>query len=232
MNGTILFRVKTGSISARRFSTVENVQRTSPKNISNILVNTKEQLLLRPAAADVSISNLVCTQLGIRNFLLLPSMIDFVKTGGIFSSTELTNYALRHDNKKNHRLMQVIRFGDDQLYLNDGHHRIIAMILGGRNQLKKEEYCILDTTYEFASTPQFPHSFYTPYDPRIEMRLPNLENFKDTVSKFLNEGKLDKALEFIYQNRHMYVSKRILRSPYELVQHLKPQIDINALNSN
>jgi hypothetical protein len=90
-----------------------------------------------PAKFEIPLNELVCTQVGVRNISVLPSMVKHVRNGHDFSVEQLHSFA-RQRGIMNLRptLIQVIRFGDSVTYLNDGHHRIMALLLGGRDTLR------------------------------------------------------------------------------------------------
>ena len=104
---------------------------------------------------DIHLKDLVCIQLGVRDIPSLHPMVQHLKEGKDFSEDHLKSYATKHKITKYPRLIQLIHFGDGITYLNDGHHRVLSMLLAGRDVLKAEEYFVFETTYDFASRPQF-----------------------------------------------------------------------------
>ena len=78
------------------------------------------------------------SQHGLRNVGQLHDMINFIKYGGRFNKEGLNPSG---------PLIQITKFEDGQMYIQDGHHRLCAIILAGRPFLFGDEYEIRDWKY-------------------------------------------------------------------------------------
>jgi len=101
-------------------------------------------------------------------------MMDFVADGGIWTETALQDYADRHG-LPSPSLIQVSEFlagaGEATLLLiHDGHHRLVATHLAGRDFLHAEEYRLTGWTYEEYLAINFRCGWVTPIDPRSHAR--------------------------------------------------------------
>lgn len=111
---------------------------------------------------------------------------------------------------------------DERLYVWDGHHRVAAIHLGGRDHLLPEEYSTMRCNFKFAQTVSFATWFLTPFDPRTEIRVPEFGSFKNEVAVQLKKKKKPEAevVEYIMSNRQMYVLPRTFESVAEMVARM------------
>lgn len=73
--------------------------------------------------------------------------------------------------------------------------------------LYDSEYFIEDLTYQRMMTPRMDMRYYTPFDPRVEVRASDFGNFRLQVDQVIAEGR--EPLQFIKENRHVYVRPKM-----------------------
>ena len=101
----------------------------------------------------------------------------------------------------------VDRFPDGRQFVRDGLHRVTAVRLGREEPaLWTGEYRICDMTYPMYTTADVADSWFTPFDPRTEVRLPDVAEFKARVAAMLAEGR--DPHPFIRSNRWQYCRAR------------------------
>lgn len=146
------------------------------------------------------------TQCGLRHIDQIASMVEFVRSGGIFSKEELLKFA-----KDNHyepeSLIRVRRFEDEAYFIHDGHHRCFSIWLAGRDVLDDKEFELSSWQYRQYGEINLNADYMTPHDPRKETRHADFFGFKSEVRK-LAENSVEKAIEFIKNNRSRYCGPR------------------------
>jgi len=138
------------------------------------------------------------TQEAVRNPQQLRELVQFVQAGGTFTG------------------ICVFGFPDQQMFLHDGHHRVLAVFLAGREQLLPSEYVVIRSTYEDINSVFFEKCFVTPYDPRKEVRLGNFGDFKQTALELFRQGKEAEARQYIAEQRSTYSALRTMNTIAEL----------------
>jgi hypothetical protein len=106
-------------------------------------------------------------------------MTKFVDKGGIFDSSSLTKH-----NPLRTSLISLNRFEDGQLYIQDGHHRIVGIYLDHRDFLYPSEYFIEYWSYDDyleLNESSLKRDWLTPFDPRTEIRNPEFHSYKKLV---------------------------------------------------
>lgn len=169
--------------------------------------------------------NLWVSQEWLRKTCQIGSMIEHVKRGGLWNRKALDEWALANADRWKPRhcpLVQINQFDDGKRMIQDGHHRVVSTLLGGRNVLKPEEYELQFWTYSEYREINIPNGWYTPYDPITEVRLEDIGPYKCEVRRVLEKGAAD-ALDFIRANRVLYVVPRQIRSVPELALLLFPE---------
>jgi hypothetical protein len=105
-------------------------------------------------------------------------MMDFVADGGVWSEGAL----LRHPGcPRPAALIQVSALpavGGPMLLIHDGHHRLVATHLAGRDFLHPEEYLLTWWTWEEYRAPNFATGWVTPFDPRTQVRTADFATWK------------------------------------------------------
>lgn len=159
---------------------------------------------------DISIDDLIVTQRGIREASLLKEMVKHVEKGGYYTFDVLKNWV--ENNKPNFSrstpLIQISRFPDGLLYIHDGHHRVLSMMLAGRKYISKEEYNLKDWEYEEYLEVNFSNNWLTPFDPRVEVRFSEFFNFKNRVWGIYNNQSPQHAYHLIKTKSELYKTKR------------------------
>ena len=140
------------------------------------------------------------SQHGLRNVDQLEGMIEFVKEGRHFNEESLNPPG---------PLIKIVQFEDGQKYIQDGHHRMCAMVLADRPFMWPDEYILEHWDYNDYLDINFDCNWVTPYDPRTEVRYPDYGLYKKAVQDFLQKnGKLATKWEFIPENRSRYCTQR------------------------
>lgn len=151
------------------------------------------------------------SQHGLRNVGQLEDMVKFVKEGGRFNREGLTSSG---------PLINIVRFEDGQLYIQDGHHRMCAMVLADRPFMWPDEYTLEDWKYDSYLEVNFDCNWVTPYDPRVEVRYPDYTNYKASVAN-VRKTDSDLALDFIEKNRDLYCCQRNFYHILALIDRMK-----------
>lgn len=152
----------------------------------------------------IKIKDLKITQYGLRNRGQLQGMIDFVRGGGCFNKQSLLIPG---------PLVQLAVFEDGEVYIADGHHRIAAMIMAGREEMFDEEYTTVNWKYSEYTDINLNCGWVTPFDPRVELRIADYAEYKADISKV----SLFEAKEFIRTNKAMYVVPKKISTISELI---------------
>jgi len=135
---------------------------------------------------------------------VIGEMIQFVRDGGRFDLETLK----KHDPNRDSLLVAITKFEDGSLYIRDGFHRVMAVFLGRPDgMLYDNEYFVEELTYLRMLTPRLDVRYYTPFDPRVEVRASDFGSFRDQVDELIKQ-KGD-PLEFIRENRHVYVRPKM-----------------------
>jgi hypothetical protein len=122
----------------------------------------------------------------------------YVKDGGVFDTCRII----------------VDRFPDGAIFVRDGHHRVAAVVAArAGGQLREEEVVITDRTYDMYIYPDILDGWITPFDPRTQVRIANIIDFKNTVSKFLRAGH--DASGYISANTHLYCRPRTAMDTFQ-----------------
>jgi len=164
---------------------------------------------------ELAIEDLIVTQAGIRDFnkQSLQFMIDFVSKGGIFDMENLKQYANANGLSAS-TLINIGKFEDmipkNRIFVWDGHHRVLAIWLGGREYLHPKEFQLTKFRFELTASPSFSQGFVTPFDPRTEVRLPEFYSFKKEVVSLIKNGEKSKEeiLDYIYKSKDRYKTKK------------------------
>lgn len=155
--------------------------------------------------------------------------------GGKFSAETLARY-----NPNRTSLIAITEFEDGQMFIRDGFHRVVAIIIGrtgspvGYTGLKygadlfEDEYVIEPMTYAMFLEINIENGWYTPFDPRTEVRKADFFDFKNEVLK-TDKSKLH---DFITQNKHRYaVPREPHHDPFKYADALVRDSYVNR-NSN
>ena len=161
-----------------------------------------------------NINNLIVTQCGIRSRKQISEMISFIRDGGIFSKDTMKLY-----DPMTGPIISISDFGDGDLYIHDGLHRIVSVLLSGkRDFLFPEEFVIRKWKYEQYLEINHNVGWVTPFDPRTEIRLPDFGTFKKHVKWLYDNQSPDHATHFILTHKNDYAKIRDIRVVTELLE--------------
>jgi len=161
------------------------------------------------------INELIPTQTGIRNRERLKRMLTYAKEGGIFDYSNIKKL----DPNFKHPLINILACEDGKNYVWDGHHRVTAILLSGRKILFPSEYTIMEKQYSQLLCPNLQTCFFTPFDPRSELRLPEFGSFKSKVNQMIDQNKSPHEIQdFIFHSREKYCTKRNFSSFDDLIE--------------
>ena len=175
----------------------------------------------------VRVDNLLVMQNDLRNAEQIRGMIDHIRQGGLWTHDALKQYANDH-HIRTAPIIYLSRFPDNVIGIHDGHHRLVATHLGGRNELYPEEYEIHDWKYEDYNRIDFKLGYITPFDPLTEVRIPNLSAFKKMVWTIAEHDE-KVAEQTIEENRLVFSLPRQIRLLPELAQRYDRQIALDEL---
>jgi len=152
----------------------------------------------------MQISALRTSQAGLRlNSENRAAMARFVAQGGIFIPRSSAD-----------RLIAIDRFPDGALYLRDGLHRAVAILLARPSRtLHSGEYRVLDRTYQMYLEADVRDGWVTPFDPRTEVRFADFLAFKSGLVQHCRDG--GDPLRFISERRHEYCRARTAQDTLE-----------------
>src|SRR5215813_1415080 len=133
-----------------------------------------------------------------------------------------TRDVLRAHADKHHtpvpRPIAIARFPDGRMMIRDGHHRCLATYIGGRAYLRHDEYVVEEYTYEMYTEINFEAGFVTPFDPRTEVRVSDLTEFRQEVFRLYARDPAE-ARMFIRQNKARYARPRRCNTLVQLAEH-------------
>lgn len=119
--------------------------------------------------------------------------------------------------------IKLFECGDNRIYIHDGHHRLVGKWLEGRWTLKPHEYTLFSCSYEYYMWFNFEAGWVTPFDPRIEVRVPNFFSYKDKVIDIFKKSGTTAAIQYSDYSRSNYVCDRMAISIIDLVLGLYNQ---------
>jgi hypothetical protein len=141
----------------------------------------------------IKIDSLIPTQAGLRNLEKMVSMADAVRDGKFFNDS---------------KPIDLSRFEDGQIYVHNGHHRVVACLMGERVELIEDEYRITEWKYARYLEINFDVHFVTPFDPVTEVRKANFKGFWEAVANVQMHQGEDEARLFIHRHRYLYCQPR------------------------
>lgn len=143
----------------------------------------------------------------------IDTMSLFVKNGGFWNQDALDEFAKCNKLPSSSPLIQIPKFEDGRQFVHDGHHRVVSVHMGGRDFLRDDEYVEYEFEYEKyieCNDAAFQNGFFTPFDPRTELRHPDFKSFKDQAfQKYADKDVTEEALcDWIRENSHQYCQQR------------------------
>lgn len=145
----------------------------------------------------------------------IDEMAAFVKGGGFWTKEALEKWANEYKTFPA-PMIAISAFEDGTYYIHDGHHRILATLIGGRDYLRDDEYVETRWSYLSYMTANLEKHFVTPFDPRIEVRLPDFHNFKGNVLD-VAKTNVPGALKLIADKKLRYCEPRKIKTVQELL---------------
>lgn len=79
--------------------------------------------------------------------------------------------------------IQLTQFEDGCVYIHDGHHRCVATFLGGRHELRADEYELGYWKYNEYLEINPANRWFTPFDPRSHFRIADILAFKTEAER-------------------------------------------------
>ncbi|NJO65004.1 MAG: hypothetical protein HC836_44900 [Richelia sp. RM2_1_2] len=155
----------------------------------------------------MNISELWPSQYELRHPVSLSGLISLLEKKGNFSIKNLSNNYTSSFHQP--RIIKINIFEDGFKIVHDGHHRVIAILLSGRDFLYSDEYEIVHHTYEGYMSVNFNIDWVTPFDPRFEVRFGNYTEYKKKVQEIRETLSDKKAIEYIYRMRPVYIRSRL-----------------------
>lgn len=157
----------------------------------------------------LSLDNLIPMQRAVRDHRQIVTMTEYVRDGGIFDADSLAAYS-KQTGIRMSPLIPVETFEDGLQFARDGHHRLVSILLAGRDFLYDSEYLIVLRTYQQYSEINLAVGWVTPFDPRTEIRKEDLSAWKNLVAQEkLREGATTHdVIKFIRANRSAYSETR------------------------
>jgi hypothetical protein len=98
---------------------------------------------------------------------------------------------------------------DGNLYVHDGHTRLLALWITGVRELTRDYFKIQRFSYKDLDDINFDVGWVTPFFPMFEVRRADLKWFKSNVDDLRKNRTEDIARHYIRTNRSMYTDKRI-----------------------
>jgi hypothetical protein len=129
-------------------------------------------------------------------------MIDYTKSGGRYDPESLQLF-----DPEQTALIAIVEFDDGVRYVRDGFHRVMSIFAGRPNQtIDPDEYVLEQKTYQGYLTPKLEMGYFTPFDPRTEVRIADFSFFRWHIQALQAAGQ--DPTSFIMANRHLYTRAR------------------------
>jgi hypothetical protein len=171
----------------------------------------------------IPLRKLLITQEELRHTSQIERMTEFVRNGGFWTLQAMNLWHVSATDKPSTRaprLIQITQFPDENMVVQDGHHRCTSTFLGGREDLRHDEYEIQQWQYHEYEEIALQNSWITPFNPVTEVRVSDLMPFKMEATKVLALKGDAAMVEYIRANKHQYARPRKLRGVEELASSL------------
>ncbi len=147
-------------------------------------------------------------------------MTQFVRNGGYWTIDVIREWCKTKTTDRVGHLIQLSLFEDNQLYIQDGHHRIASTFAGGRKELRHDEFEVSLWRYSDYLEINPALDWFTPFDPRTEIRLPDIASFKNKARDLFVIDEQE-AIKFIRNNKSLYAVPRKIFGIVEMCESLK-----------
>jgi len=176
----------------------------------------------------IDVSDLLVTQVGLREKSQIPQMTRYLRQGGIFDEQSLGSYAIRHGFNRVSPLIEIARFEDGVMAVHNGHHRAISAFLSRQNRkIYSDEFFIRDWLYKDYEDIILPN-WVTPFKVTEEVRLADLAPWKQQVKDHYKEHGDARTVQFILDNKDQYAIKR----PFYTVGDMVSKLNLYSLKGN
>lgn len=151
--------------------------------------------------SQLPLSSLYVTQDALRHFDALDEIISYVSNGGFWTPDFLARYAEERKLRSTSPVIQISKFEDGKLFLHDGHHRTIGTSFV-RNYLRHDEFNISSWKYSDYNEVNLSSGWYTPYDPRTDVRNADISEWKAKIRKMLKSNmRTDDVISYIFEHQ-------------------------------
>lgn len=165
---------------------------------------------------NLKIHTLSVMQEGFRNEPQMTDMVRFISCGGVFDVDSLNAFS----NGTDIRPISISIFEDGRHYIHDGHHRVAAIYLGGRDFLHQSEYTVRRWIYSEYAESNIENGWITPMDPRHQVRANDYTEFKKKIKEIVKYSKKD--VDFvIHANRDSYLLPRRSLTIQDMLSRVK-----------
>lgn len=165
---------------------------------------------------NIDLLNLIVMQDDLRHAAQIQTMAAYIRQNGFWTADALQQFAKENNLARVCPLIEIISFPDGKLMVHDGHHRVVSTFVGGRQYLRGDEYVFKFWDYSDYLDINFKNRWVTPFDPRVEIRIPDIGTFKKKAID-LSQNSADESIAYIRANKALYVKPRILWTVPELV---------------
>jgi len=174
----------------------------------------------------MKIDSLIPMHNRLRNLDQVADMIELVAGGSFFSRTNL-DYFAQSKGMKPSPLIKIAVFEDGKEYIHDGHHRLYAIFSGGRNYLHESEFVVERWKYQDYLEINLDQRWYTIFDPRIEVRIENIYNFKRVIEDLLAQKVPYRIVEQFIKESY---KAKIYTEPRQIT-HIKAIMGLSYCNT-
>jgi hypothetical protein len=164
---------------------------------------------------------LLVTQDSLRKSCQIDMMVEHVRSDGFWTRDVLDAWAEANHIPRSSPLIQITEFEDDgRQYVHDGHHRLCATFLGGRFQLRDDEYELTRCPYAHYLEYNPEGGWFTPFDPRTEVRVADFSGYKQQALALHRQDRAS-GERFARENHGRYAVPRTVHTVRDLAGSLK-----------
>ncbi len=149
----------------------------------------------------------------------LMGMVGYVKSGGLFTRKAIEAHAVLTGSRPDPPLIGITRFPDGVHMIHDGHNRVVACHWAGRTELDPDEYFVKEYGYEHYTDLEPENGWFTPFDPRTEVRLADFGKYK-VAARLCYANNPDLLNMFVGMRKHWYCSPRDVVAVAEMADRL------------